>query len=182
MLGENGLIFFQKMGNLMKQSTMLYFYSLLSSLLPPTRFYGLKRFILNLSRIHIGKDVRCVSSARFNLTGRLTIGNGTYIGHRVLIVGGDAEVVIGKNVDIAPNVLIVSGSHEITPYSDRVAGAGYSAPIFIGNGCWLGAGSVILGASRLGENTIVAAGAVVKGDFPSRVIIGGVPAKIIKYL
>lgn len=151
-------------------------------MLPPTRAYKLKRFLLELSEASIGHNVRIVSSARFNLTGRLSIGSDTFIGHNVSVIGGDANIDIGDNVDIAPGVMIISGSHQINPTSDRVAGPGYSSTITIGNGCWIGAGSIILGGTTLGENTVIAAGAVVKGEYPSRCIVGGIPAKVIRHL
>lgn len=51
----------------------------------------------------------------------------------------------------------------------------------IGNDCWIGAKATILDGTVIGNHCIVAAGAVVKGTYPDNVIIGGVPAKIIKY-
>lgn len=51
----------------------------------------------------------------------------------------------------------------------------------IGNDCWIGAKATILDGTVIGDHCIVAAGAVVKGVFPDNVIIGGVPARIIKY-
>jgi acetyltransferase-like isoleucine patch superfamily enzyme len=166
----------------MKKSLVFYLYSLLSSIIPSTRGFSLKRLLLRQSSAVIGKNTRLVSSARFFMTGKLEIGEETWVGHEVLVVGGDAEIKIGSHCDIAPRVLIASGTHQIDPVGLRVAGEGFSLPIKIGNGCWIGAGAVILGGTVLGENTIVAAGSVVKGSFPDRCIIGGVPAKIIKTL
>ena len=57
----------------------------------------------------------------------------------------------------------------------------YGKPITIGNNCWIGAKVTILDGTKIGNGCIVAAGAVVKGIFPDNVIIGGVPAKILKY-
>jgi acetyltransferase-like isoleucine patch superfamily enzyme len=128
----------------------------------------------------VSKYVRCVSSATFWLTGSLSIGEGTWIGHEVIIVGGDAPISIGANCDFAPRVSIVTGSHRINSHGPRVAGDGYSLPISIGNGCWIGAGAIILGGTTIGERSIVAAGAVVKGNFPGGSLIGGVPARVIR--
>lgn len=50
----------------------------------------------------------------------------------------------------------------------------------IGNNCWIGAKTTILDGTIIGNHCVVAAGAVVKGIFPDNVIIGGVPARIIK--
>lgn len=60
-------------------------------------------------------------------------------------------------------------------FSDSLGG------VKIGNDCWIGAKATILDGTVIGDHCIVAAGAVVKGVFPDNVIIGGVPARIIKY-
>ena len=51
----------------------------------------------------------------------------------------------------------------------------------IGSGSWLGANVVILPGAHIGENCVVAAGAVVRGTFPDRCVIAGVPAKVIRH-
>lgn len=162
------------------QAIGLYAFSLVAKLLPATRLFGLKRWLLRLAGAKVGNNVRCASSARFQLTGPLQIGADTWIGHEVLVVGGDAPVEIGACCDIAPRVLIATGTHQIAPHAAHVAGKGYSLPIRIGDGCWIGAGAIILGGTTLGAHCIVAAGAVVRGQFPERVLIGGVPARVIK--
>ncbi|MBK8742081.1 MAG: acyltransferase [Betaproteobacteria bacterium] len=130
-----------------------------------------------MAGVRVGRNVRCVSSASFFLNGPLSIGSDTWVGHEVLIVGGDAPVGIGESCDIAPRVLIATGSHVIERHGPRVAGEGLSLPITIGNGCWICAGATILGGTTIGDCCIVAAGAVVRGHFSSRSIIGGVPAR-----
>ena len=51
----------------------------------------------------------------------------------------------------------------------------------IGAGSWIGAHAVILPGTELGEHTVVAAGAVVRGRFPSHVVLGGVPARVLRH-
>ena len=70
-------------------------------------------------------------------------------------------------------------------YSDlelpiRLQGVNHKG-IKIGNNVWIGAKSTILDGSVIGNGTVVAAGAVVRGQFPDNVVLAGVPAKIIKY-
>lgn len=161
-------------------SFILYLMSILCGVLPATRCFGLKRWMLRLAGAQVGRDVRCVSSARFLLNGPLQVGAGTWIGHDVLIVGGNAPVQIGVNCDIAPRVTLVTGTHRIDPAGSRVAGDGCSLPIKIGQGSWICTGSTILGGTTIGPNSVVAAGAVVKGEFPARSVIGGVPARVIR--
>lgn len=150
--------------------------------MPPTRFFGAKRTVLRWAGAKIDENVRCVSSATFLLGGPLAIKRDTWIGHDVLIVGGDAAVTIGESCDVAPRVTFATGSHQIRDVGPRVAGAGYSLPITIGDGSWICTGATILGGTTIGERSIVAAGAVVKGNFPPRSLIGGVPARVIRDL
>lgn len=150
------------------------------SVLPATRFFALKRLLLRMAGAKVGNHVKCVSSARFWLAGRLNIGENVWIGHEVLVVGGDASVEIGARCDIAPRVTIATGSHRIDADGPRIAGEGYSLPVKIADGCWIGTGATVLGGTVIGTHSIVAAGAVVRGQFPARSLIGGVPARVIR--
>ena len=77
---------------------------------------------------------------------------------------------------------MISGSH-VLGGPHRRAGAGFSQPIVIGDGCWVGACSVILGGVTLGDGCVVGAGALVlAGNYPPNVLLAGVPAKIKKEL
>lgn len=164
------------------KSIRLYFYALLAMFMPATRMFSLKRSLLRWAGASIGENARVVSSARFYTTGRLEIGDDTWIGHEVLIIGGNASVVLGANCDIAPRVTFVSGTHEVDFEGEHIAGKGYSLPIEVGNGCWIGTSAVVLGGTTVGHNSIVAAGAVVRGEYPPYSLIGGVPARLIKCL
>jgi acetyltransferase-like isoleucine patch superfamily enzyme len=160
-------------------SKRLYVLNGLFPLLPPTRCFALKRFLLRWAGAQIGHNVRIASSAKFHLIGNLSIGDNTWIGEYTLIVGGDAEIAIGSNVDIGPRVTIVTGSHELFAAPNRAAGPGFSKPISIEDGVWIGANSTVLGGAKLENCSVVGAGALVKGLVSSRSIVGGVPAKAI---
>lgn len=147
------------------------------SFMPATRMYAVKRALLRWSGVQVGSNVRVASSARFLVAGHLFIGDGTWIGHDVLIVGGETEIHIGSNVDIAPRVLIVAGSHELFVEVGRAAGPGYSSPIVIGDGVWIGASATILGGSSIGKGSMVAAGALLSGTVADDTVVSGVPAR-----
>jgi maltose O-acetyltransferase len=163
----------------MMKPARLFLVHLVFGLLPPTRCFPTKRDLLRWAGAEVGENVRIVSSARFLVTGQLRIGDGTWIGHEVLIVGGEADVTIGANVDVAPRVSIVTGSHELFGVHGRAAGEGFSRPIHIMDGVWIGAAATILGGVVVGQSSMIAAGAVVNRDVPAGAVVGGVPARII---
>lgn len=112
----------------------------------------------------------------------INYGKNTRIGKNVFInfdcvfldLGG---ITIEDNVLIAPKVSLLSEGHPVSPENRQSLVPG---PIHIKKNAWIGAGATILPGVTIGENAIVAAGAVVSKDVPDNVIAGGIPAKIIK--
>ncbi|MBS9523188.1 acyltransferase [Litoribacter alkaliphilus] len=150
-------------------------------LIPETRLFGLKNKLYKIAGATIGRGVRICSSVQIRGIGELSIGDHTWVGHNSHIISA-CNIVIGKNVDIAPNVFFTTGSHQINMSGERIAGKGIQEAINIGDGSWIAAGAIILPGTSIGNKCIVAAGAVVKGSFPDNSLIGGVPAKLIKQL
>lgn len=111
---------------------------------------------------------------------RIKIGNNISTNNNIFICAAN-YIEIGDNTLIGQNVTIMDHeAHGIQPEERRKVGIiGY---IIIGQNVWLGNNVTILKNSEIGENSIVATGAVVSGKFPANVIIGGIPAKIIKVL
>ncbi|AFT69991.1 Capsular polysaccharide synthesis enzyme [Alloalcanivorax dieselolei B5] len=88
-----------------------------------------------------------------------------------------AEITLGKGVYIGPNVGLITANHNLKDPDLHEPGK----PIVLKEKCWIGMNAVILPGVILGPRTIVAAGAVVANSFPKGgVMIGGVPAKVIK--
>lgn len=106
--------------------------------------------------ITIGEDVFINSCCHFQDHGGVTIGNGCQIGH---------------------NVVFATLNHGIAPNDRRNT---YPAPIVLGTNVWVGSHSTILQGVTIGDNAIVAAGAVVNRDVAPNTIVGGVPARFIK--
>ena len=88
-------------------------------------------------------------------------------------------ITIEDDVMIAPKVVISSEGHPISIEERNKLAVGR---IHIKRNAWIGANVTILPGVTVGENSVVAAGAVVSKDIPDNVVVGGVPAKIIKYL
>jgi serine acetyltransferase len=141
----------------------------------------------------------------------LSIGDGTLIGPSVCLtagINGDQAMLATPTVSIGRKCVIGRGSHIIGHWSielgDEIQTGPYvyitdqnhsyeaidepvgwqqpnEAAVKIGSGSWLGANVVILPGTILGKNTTVAAGAVVRGTFPDHVVLGGVPAKVLRH-
>ena len=91
------------------------------------------------------------------------------------------KVTLGDRVLICPAVQLYTATHPLDAAS-RGALWEFGKPIEIGSDVWIGGGAVICPGVILGDRVVVAAGAVVTKSFPSDVLIGGNPAKIIRYL
>lgn len=92
---------------------------------------------------------------------------------------GRNGIYFGRNVWVGPNVSIISKNHNINDYTEYEE----DEPIVIGDNVWLGFGSIILPGVKLGSHVVVAAGSVVSKSFEEDdILIGGIPAKVIKKL
>ena len=154
------------------RSVKRYFVNMLVALIPPTRAFGFKRFLWRLVGDTVGQDASINGGARIWGVGRVSVGDRSWLGmNLVVIVPKGAEVTIGQNVDIGPNVLFECGSHDIGG-SERRAGTERSAGIEIGSGSWIGCRVTVLGGARLGTGSVVAAGAlIIAGDYPDDVLL-----------
>ncbi|MCH5247933.1 MAG: sugar O-acetyltransferase [Muribaculaceae bacterium] len=91
----------------------------------------------------------------------------------------EAKVTIGDNAFIGPNVSIFTPCHPIEP-ERRNRFIEWARPVTIGNNVWIGGDATILPGVTIGDNVVIGAGSVVTKSFPSNVVIGGNPARIIK--
>jgi acetyltransferase-like isoleucine patch superfamily enzyme len=113
---------------------------------------------------------------------QINYGKNTRIGKNVFInfdctlldLGG---INIEDNVMLAPKVSLLTEGHPIAPSERQTLTAG---SIHLKKNVWIGAGATILKGVTIGENSVVAAGSVVSKDVPDNVVVGGIPAKIIK--
>jgi serine acetyltransferase len=114
---------------------------------------------------------------------RLTIGAKSFISAGAMIAANES-IVIGDDVLIAANSLIIDADHEFRDPDVAIARQGMRlrGPIVIGDGSWIATGAVVLGGTELAPRSVVAANAVVKGVFPKRCVLAGSPAKVVRYL
>ena len=89
---------------------------------------------------------------------------------------------IGENVMMGPDVTILSQTHNIERTDIPMGKQGMrEAEVIIGNDVWIGMRSIIMPGVKIGDGAVIGAGAVVTKDVPDYAIVGGVPARIIKY-
>jgi acetyltransferase-like isoleucine patch superfamily enzyme len=114
-------------------------------------------------------------------TPTVSIGRRCVIGRGSHIIG-HWSIELGDEIQTGPYVYITDQNHSYEAIDEPV---GWQQPteagVKIGSGSWLGANVVILPGTTLGKNTTVAAGAVVRGTFPDHVVLGGVPAKVLRH-
>ena len=110
----------------------------------------------------------------------ITAGKNFYANHGLVILDA-APVTFGDDVMLAPGVMISTSTHPLDPIK-RNKGIETAKPINIGNSVWIGMGAKILEGVNIGDNAVIAAGAVVNKDVAANTVVAGVPAKVIKSL
>ena len=108
------------------------------------------------------------------------VGDNFFANYNVTILD-NREVRIGDNVMIGPNTLIATVSHPLSP-AKRRAHLAFAKPVRIGSDVWIGGNATILPGVTIGNNVVIAAGAVVTKDVPDNTLMAGVPAKKIREL
>ena len=92
-----------------------------------------------------------------------------------------AAITIGDDVQIGPNVQLLTPTHPVDPQQRREKWEA-AKPITIGNNVWLGGGAIVLPGVNIGDNAVIGAGSIVTRDLPANVIATGNPARITRTL
>jgi maltose O-acetyltransferase len=108
------------------------------------------------------------------------VGDNFYANYDLIILDV-CEVRIGHNCFIAPRVSIFTAAHPLDA-ATRISGLEFGKPVTIGDNVWIGGHAVINPGVSIGNNVVIAAGAVVTKDVPDDVVVGGVPARVIRQL
>ncbi len=116
------------------------------------------------------------------------VGNDVYIGPGAMFLASDSYIKIGDKVMFGPNVSIIGGNHAthiigklMKDYTFSDKRRSDDLPVVIEEDVWIASGAYILNGVTIKRGAIVAAGAIVNHDVPPYAVVGGIPAKIIKY-
>jgi acetyltransferase-like isoleucine patch superfamily enzyme len=136
----------------------------------------------------LGRSFKLGSSSKIMCTGSIqNIGKGVRIGDFVGIgefayIGGAGGVTIGNNCIIGQYFSVHPENHKFARVDKKIKDQGTTrVGINIGKNCWIGSKVTILDAAKIGDNCVIAAGSVVRDEFPNDCVIAGVPAKVISY-
>jgi maltose O-acetyltransferase len=119
----------------------------------------------------VGERCAVQRGVRITTPGGLRIGDDTIVGRQTLLESSGG-LTIGRHVNISPQAVLLSGDHD--PHSPTFVAR--RRPVVIGDAAWIAYRAIVLPGTELGEGTIVAAGAVVRGRIPARTIVAGNPA------
>ncbi len=142
--------------------------------------YSSERIVLG-NFVKIGAFSKLTSTSHFSKYGAgLKMGNNSAIGDFTHF-GASGGIEIGNDVIMGSYISFHSENHTFSDSSKLIREQGVTSKgIKLGNNIWVGAKVTFLDGCVVGNNTVVAAGAVVNGVFPDNVVIGGIPAKVIK--
>ena len=163
---------FKKTKSIVSIIVSFFRFLLIKLIRPRFRFSAIERFspntMINIHRggaLRLGKNVRAHTGSRLSVTrdGLMEIGDGTALNYNCIFVARK-HISIGKNVSFGPNVVIYDHDHDYKATSQSNEDAYKCSDIIIGDNVWVGANVVILRGSRIGDNAVVAAGTVVRGD------------------
>jgi acetyltransferase-like isoleucine patch superfamily enzyme len=135
------------------------------------------------ARVEIGPGFVARRDLTLSVQGSLRVGRGMFC-NRGVMLSAMHRITIGDDVRLGERVSIIDHNHVIEPLDDLGArfGAYEAAPIAIGDRVLISANCVILAGASIGDDSVIAAGAVVRGDIPPGVLAAGAPASVKRAL
>ncbi len=110
--------------------------------------------------------IRSGTKIRVRKEGKLIIGHNFGVSNNCVITAYE-KIEIGNDVQFGPGVLVYDHDHDFRVPGGLLANRFKTAPIKIGNNVWIGANSIILRGTSIGDNCVIAAGSIVKGEIPA---------------
>jgi acetyltransferase-like isoleucine patch superfamily enzyme len=175
-----------------RPSKFVYIKSILWSVISLQFFVDLAKllayYIVNHSvgkrQAIVGKNTKIHPTVILRQAERIIIGDNCLINHNNVLQAGkkEAKIIIGDYVHTGANVMIIAFNHAFdNPEIPSIEQDYYDADVTIEDDVWIGGGAIILAGVRIGKGAIIAAGAVVNRNVPPYSIVGGIPAKILKW-
>jgi maltose O-acetyltransferase len=129
---------------------------------------------------HFGAGAVLKPTLRCDYGYNISIGARSFVNYDCVLLDCN-RITIGIEVQIAPGVHIYTATHPLDA-STRRSGLEYALPVTIGDGVWLGGGTIVCPGVTIGENTVVGAGSVVTKDLPANVVAVGNPCRVLRPL
>lgn len=116
----------------------------------------------------------------------ITVGNDVSLGYKPILMAGKSKIVIGNKIMFGPEVVLIGGGHNTSVIGKSMYDVHEKRPqddlgVILEDDIWIGARATILRGVVVGRGTIVAAGAVVTKSTPPYSVVGGIPARVIKF-
>ncbi|MBR3071935.1 MAG: acyltransferase [Fibrobacter sp.] len=123
-------------------------------------------------KLYIGQNFKMRDGAKIRVRkgAECVIGNNTSVNSNNMIACHE-KIIIGNDVQLSPNVQIYDHDHDFRDRNGLSALRYKTSPVIIGNNVWIGANAVILRGTKIGDNCVVGAGCVLKGEYPANSVI-----------
>jgi acetyltransferase-like isoleucine patch superfamily enzyme len=143
--------------------------------------YYIHEHVVWRASVHAERDVRIHATASIRNAQNVHVGKNSHINHMCCVWAGEnSKIIMGDNLLMGPGVCMFSSNHSMSDGQPMSFQERKEASIVIGDDVWLGALSVITAGTHIADGVVVAAGAVVTRSITrERVIVAGIPAKII---
>lgn len=159
----------------------LFTYSILfiANVIPDLTIFSIIRVYILKAVIKVGTKTRIRKGIYLSRPWKLLIGKNCFL-NRNINFDLNGKVELSNNVSVGYNTFFITTEHKEKNENPKPKFTTTSRPIMVKENAWIGANCTILPGTIIGENSIIAAGAVVKGNIPPNKVYGGVPAKEIR--
>jgi maltose O-acetyltransferase len=171
----------------LKRYSCLIIYYCFATYLPHLPFeieLKIRRFLCKRIFKKCGNNINIYRKAKFGLGDGIEIGDNSGIGTNAQIsnVAGCGEVILGRDIMMGPDIFILVHSHNHSDVSKPMNSQGeITKRVIINDDVWIGARVIIMPGIIIGKGSIIGAGSVVTKDVLPYSVVGGVPARLIKW-